>query len=437
MSGNTSEIKGLRAMAPDWYTAGLDHIWLPYAQMKTASPPLAVKATRGSRIVLADGRELIDGIASWWTACHGYNHPHIRAAVERQLAQMPHVMFGGLVHEPALTLARRLTALLGENDPTCDLDRVFFSDSGSVAVEVALKMAVQYWRNRGLRRRTQIVAFTGGYHGDTTGAMAVSDPEGTFHAAFRGLLPEQIVIDLPVDEASTAALQAMLERRAEEIAAIIVEPLVQGAGGMRFHDARVLKALRRLADRYQLLLIFDEIFTGFGRTGAMFAFQEVGIVPDIITLSKALTGSTLPLAATIARRNVFDAFWSDDPAQALMHGPTFMANALGCAAANASLDLFEREPRRDQVAKIAAALRQGLEPCRRLPGVVDVRVKGAIGVVELDQIGNLNALRQRFIAEGVFIRPFGSIAYLTPAFTIAEDELGRLTDAICAVLAAQ
>src|SRR3984957_19069228 len=321
MSGNTRENKQKVAASPSWYAAGLDHIWLPYAQMKTATPPLAVTATHGSRIMLTDGRELIDGIASWWTACHGYNHPHIRAAVERQLGQMPHVMFGGLVHEPALTLARRLVGLLGPGD----LERVFFSDSGSVAVEVALKMAVQYWRNQG-GGRARFLAFTGGYHGDTTGAMAVSDPQGSMHAAFRGLLPEQITVELPGDEKSTAAFETALQRHADELAAIIVEPLVQGAGGMRLHDAQVLRTLRTAADRYELLLIFDEIFTGFGRTGTLFAFQAVGVVPDIITLSKALTGGTLPLAATIANKKVFEAFWSDDPTRALMHGPTFMAN---------------------------------------------------------------------------------------------------------------
>jgi adenosylmethionine---8-amino-7-oxononanoate aminotransferase len=432
MSGNTSKNKGMgEGTRADWYAAGLEHIWLPYAQMKTASPPLAVAATRGCRIVLADGRELIDGIASWWTACHGYNHPQIRAAIERQLVKMPHVMFGGMVHEPALTLARRLTAMLASTD----LDRVFFSDSGSVAVEVALKMAVQYQRNRGLRGRSRMVSFIGGYHGDTTGAMAVSDPEGAFHDAFRSLLPQQIVARLPVDDATTAALETMLAERADEVAAIIVEPLVQGAGGMRFHDAATQKILRALADRYEILLIFDEIFTGFGRTGTMFACRGLDVAPDIVTLSKALTGGTLPLAATIASRNVFAAFWSDDSAKALMHGPTFMANPLACAAANASLDLFEREPRLAQVAKIEAALRQGLEPYRALPGVADVRVKGAIGVVELDRIEDLNALRQRFIAEGVFIRPFGSIVYVTPSFTIAEDELAQLTTAIGRVLA--
>jgi adenosylmethionine---8-amino-7-oxononanoate aminotransferase len=431
MSGNSSENNKKSVAVPQWYADGIDQIWLPYAQMKTATPPLAVTATEGCRIRLADGRELIDGMASWWTACHGYNHPHIRAAIERQLAAMPHVMFGGLVHEQALTLARRLVVRLAPSN----LDRVFFSDSGSVAVEVALKMAVQFWLNRGVRGRTQFLAFTGAYHGDTTGAMAVSDPQGSMHAAFRGLLPEQITVDLPVDEASTAKFEATLERHADTLAAIIVEPLVQGAGGMRFHDAAVLRTLRAAAHRYQLLLIFDEIFTGFGRTGALFACQEAEVVPDIITLSKALTGGTLPLAATVARRHVFEAFWSDDPAHALMHGPTFMANALACAAANASLDLFAIEPRLDQVANIAGALAAGLEPCRTLPGVKDVRVKGAIGVVELERIENLNALRQRFVAEGVFIRPFGNIVYLTPAFTIAEDELGQLTDAVRRVLA--
>jgi adenosylmethionine---8-amino-7-oxononanoate aminotransferase len=431
MPGNASENKALARTNPARSDAGREHLWLPYAQMKTAPLPLAVKATRGSRIVLVDGRELIDGIASWWTACHGYNHPHIRAAVERQLASMPHVMFGGLVHEQALTLARRLAGLLGPGN----LDRVFFSESGSVAVEVALKMAMQYWRNRGVSSRDRIIAFKGGYHGDTSGAMAVSDPQSGFHGTLTGALPQQIIVDLPDEERSTAALETLLAAHSDQIAAIIIEPLVQGAGGMRFYQGRVLQTLRRLADRYELLLIFDEIFTGFGRTGTMFAFEQAGVVPDIITLSKALTGGTLPLAATVARRNVFEAFWSDDPEKALMHGPTFMANALACAAANASLDLFEREPRLAQVAQIEALLRDALAPCRKLPRVKQVRVKGAIGVVELDRIDNINALRQRFIEQGVFVRPFGSVVYLTPAFTIAEDDLAKLTGAIGQALA--
>src|SRR5215216_3754651 len=284
-----------------WYEAGLNHVWLPYTQMKTARRPLAVTRTQDCRIMLADGRELIDGIASWWTACHGYNHPHIRQAVERQLATMPHVMLGGLVHEQVLTLARRLAALLPG-----DLDRVFFSESGSVSVEVALKMAVQYWINRGQPKRRKFVAFNGGYHGDTTGAMAVCDPEEGMHALFRGLLPEHFIVHLPKDEESTAAFEQLLQRHAGDIAGIITEPLVQGAGGMKFHEPAVLQRLRQAADRYDLLLIFDEIFTGFGRTGTMFACEAAGVVPDIVTFSKALTGGTLPLAATIARRKVFD-----------------------------------------------------------------------------------------------------------------------------------
>ncbi|HEX3936298.1 MAG TPA: adenosylmethionine--8-amino-7-oxononanoate transaminase [Xanthobacteraceae bacterium] len=422
-----------RNAQPDWYAQGLPHVWLPYSQMKTANPPLAVAATNGCRITLADGRELVDGIASWWTACHGYNHPHIRGAIEAQLGKMPHVMFGGLVHEPALTLAQRLTALMAP----ADLSRVFFSDSGSVAVEVALKMAVQYWLNRGRSGRSRFLAFSGGYHGDTTGAMALCDPEHGMHAVFAGLLPQQTITDLPRSEEELAALDALLARQAETLAGIVVEPLVQGAGGMIFHESAVLQKLRALADKYDLLLIFDEIFTGFGRTGKTFAFQEAGVVPDILTLSKALTGGTLPLAATLASKKVFDAFWSDDPAHALMHGPTFMANALACAAANASLDLFKREPRLFQVAKLSAMLKAGLEPCRELPGVKDVRVKGAIGVVELDRIEDLNALRQRFVAEGVFIRPFGNIVYLTPALTIGEEDVATLTGAIRHVLASR
>jgi adenosylmethionine-8-amino-7-oxononanoate aminotransferase len=353
----------------DWYAAGWPHVWLPYAQMKTTAPPLAVARTEGCRIVLADGRELIDGIASWWTACHGYKHPHIRAAVIRQAETMPHVMFGGLVHEPALRLARRLVDLLPG-----DLDRVFFSDSGSVAVEVALKMAIQFWRNCGQGARSRFVTFRGGYHGDTTGAMAVSDPDDSMHALFRGVLPEHVNVALPTDEEYEHALQQALERHADSLAGIIVEPLVQGAGGMLFHDAAVLRRLRALADRYELLLIFDEIFTGFGRTGTMFACEQADVTPDIICLSKALTGGTLPLAATVASRRVFEAFWSDDPRHALMHGPTYMANALACAAANASLDLFESEPRLAQVRAISQQLARGLEPCRALPRVKDVRV---------------------------------------------------------------
>jgi len=421
MAGRTSK----NSVTPDWYLDGLEHIWLPYAQMKTVSAPLPVASTRGSRIVLSDGRELIDGIASWWTACHGYNHPHIQRAVETQLATMPHVMLGGLVHEQALRLAGRLAGLLpGE------LNRVFFSESGSVAVEVAMKMAVQHWINRGVVCKSQFVAFKGGYHGDTMGAMAISDPETSMHARFAGLVQKYRVADLPEDVATTSALEKLLTEYSKTIAAIVVEPLVQGAGGMKFHDASVLQRLRALADKHGVLLIFDEIFTGFGRTGDMFACDQAKIVPDIITLSKALTGGTLPLAATIATRRIFDSFWSDDPKMALMHGPTYTGNALACAAANASLDLFEKEPRLRQVADISAAMEQNLAACRDVPIVKDIRVRGAIGVVELNRIDNLDGLRTHFIEQGVFIRPIGNIIYLTPAFTISSDELKTLTDAV-------
>ncbi|HLH11793.1 MAG TPA: adenosylmethionine--8-amino-7-oxononanoate transaminase [Methylovirgula sp.] len=409
-----------------------EHLWLPYCQMKTAAPPLKVASTQGTRIRLADGRELIDGIASWWTACHGYNHPHIREAVTRQLAILPHVMFGGLVHEEAQRLAHRLCALLPG-----DLTRVFFSDSGSVSVEVALKMAVQFWLNKGIRGRNKFLAFKGAYHGDTFATMAVCDPQEGMHKHFAGVLPSNIVTDLPRGEETIAQFDRLLEAYADELAAIIVEPLVQGAGGMIFHPPQVLSRLRAAADRYDLLLIFDEIFTGFGRTGSMFACDEAEVQPDIICLSKALTGGTMALAATVARAHVFEAFWSDDPSHSLMHGPTYMANALACAAANASLDLFEREPRLEQVERIEQELKAGLEPCREMRAVKDVRVKGAVGVVELKAGPDLETMRRRFVEHGVFVRPFGRVVYLTPAFTIEVIDLQQLTRAIAHVVAGE
>lgn len=414
---------------PDWVAQGQPHIWLPYAQMKTATPPLPVVRSHGCRLELADGRSLIDGVASWWTACHGYNHPHIAQAVRAQLDAMPHVMFGGLTHEPALKLARRLAAMLGPG-----LDRVFYTDSGSVAVEVAMKMALQFWLNQGERGRSRFLAFRGGYHGDTFGTMAVCDPDEGMHSLYRGMLAEHDIVDLPRSEAQLAALEAHLEVHGPRLAGILVEPLVQGAGGMLLHEPEVLRRLRRLADRHGLLLIFDEIFTGFGRTGTLFAFEQAGIRPDIVTLSKALTGGTLPLAATVASSRVFEAFWSDAPSHALMHGPTFMGNALACAAANASLDLFETEPRLAQAQAISVALAAGLEPCRELPWVRDVRVLGAIGVVELDGIADREALKRRLVEAGVWVRPFGNVVYLTPALTISEDELASLMRAVVDVL---
>ncbi len=415
---------------PDWLDAGLPHIWLPYTQMQTAPTPLTVVSTHGARIRLADGRELIDGISSWWTACHGYNHPHIRAAVNAQIATLPHVMFGGLVHEPALRLAQRLCALLPG-----DLERVFFTDSGSVAVEVALKMALQYWRNKGQEGRTRFVFFRHAYHGDTFATMALCDPDEGMHGLFSGVMPPQLMAELPSSPIMQAAFDRLLDTHRERLAAVVLEPLVQGAGGMKMHDAATLRFIAEACQRHGVLLILDEIMTGFGRTGHLFACEEAGVVPDILCLAKALTGGTLPLAATVARRHVFAAFLSDDPAAALMHGPTTMANPLACAAANASLDLFEREPRLAQVAAIAAQLTDALEPCRALAGVADVRVKGAIGVVELSGAMGLNALRQRFAELGVWVRPFGNVVYLMPPFVISREELQTLTTSVRRVLA--
>jgi adenosylmethionine-8-amino-7-oxononanoate aminotransferase len=414
----------------DWLARGAPHVWRPYCQMKTASAPLAVARTEGVRIVLEDGRELVDGIGSWWTACHGYNHPHIREAVRRQLEIAPHVMFGGLAHEPAYRLAERLAALLPG-----DLDHVFFAESGSVAVEIAMKMALQYWINRGVSGRTRFVSFLGGYHGDTLATMSVCDPEEGMHALFAGVTPAQHVVALPRDEASEAALEALLQQHGGEIAAMLVEPGIQGAGGMIFHDAEVLRRLRRLADRHDALLIFDEIFTGFGRTGAMFVSEASGVAPDIITLSKALTGGTLPLSAAVASKRVFEAFWSDDPGAALMHGPTYMGNPLACAAANASLDLFATTDWAGAVARIERGLAQGLAPCRDLPGVTGVRWRGAVGVVEFDRNLDAGLLAARFAEAGVFVRPMGKVVYLTPAFVIGDEDLARLTGAVRGVLA--
>jgi adenosylmethionine---8-amino-7-oxononanoate aminotransferase len=407
---------------PDWLA--LDHVWLPYTQMKTAELPVPVLSARGVRLQLADGRQLIDGTASWWTACHGYGHPHILGKVAEQLEKLPHVMFGGLAHEPGYRLAKRLAAILPG-----DLNRVFFTESGSVAVEVALKMAVQFWLNQ-KQRRTKFVSFRNGYHGDTFGTMAICDPEEGMHKLFRGVVPEQFLADLPDSKPKRDDLDRFLGAHRLEIAAVIVEPLVQGAGGMKFHDAQVLADLRSLCDRHGLLLILDEIFTGFGRAGTMFACEQGGVIPDVVCLSKALTAGTMPLAATVASTRIYEAFLSDDPEAALMHGPTYMANPLACAAANASLDLFESEPRLQQVAAIEAQLSEELNGCRNAPGVRDVRVKGAVGVVQTDRPVEPARLRARFVDQGCWIKPFGDVIYLTPPFTIVQQDLSALTQAI-------
>jgi adenosylmethionine-8-amino-7-oxononanoate aminotransferase len=416
-------------IAPDWLN--LDHIWLPYTQMKTAKLPVPVVSASGARLRLADERELIDGIASWWTACHGYGHPHILKKVAEQLEKMPHVMFGGLAHEPAYRLAQRLAAVLPG-----DLNHVFFTESGSVAVEVALKMAVQFWLNQG-ERRTKFVSFRNGYHGDTFATMAICDPEEGMHKLFRGVVPEQFFTSLPGSKESYDSLDTLLAENRREIAAVIVEPLIQAAGGMKFHDAGVLSDLKALCDRHGLLLILDEIFTGFGRTGTMFACEQAGVVPDVVCLSKALTGGTMPLAATVATDRVYEKFLSNDSDAALLHGPTYMAYPLGCAAANASLDLFESEPRLRQVASIEAQLTRELARCQRAPGVRDVRVKGAVGVVQMDRPVDAATLRAGFVEKGFWIKPFADVIYLTPPLVIDENELSGLTRAIEEVLSAR
>jgi adenosylmethionine-8-amino-7-oxononanoate aminotransferase len=416
-----------RSDTPEWLKKGQGAVWPPYARFGTDALP--VVSASGVRLTLADGRELIDGVANWWSACHGHSHPHIAAAIEDQLRRFPHVMFAGLAHEGAYRLAERLTRIVPG-----DFSKVFFTESGSVSVEVGMKIALQHAMITGRRFATRFLAFRGGYHGDTLATMPLCDPEEGMHAMYDGVFNPALLADLPEDEGSTAALDRLLADSAREIAAVVVEPLVQGAGGMKMHAPETLRTIRTLCDRHGVLLIFDEIFTGFGRTGSLFAFEQAGAVPDILCLSKALSGGTLPLAATLARRPVAEAFERDHPAAVLMHGPTYMANALACAAANASLDLFESEPRLEQAARIEAQLKAELEPCRSLAGVVDVRVKGAIGVVQLDR--EADALRHRFPPLGVWARPFRDILYLTPPLVIGDADLSRLTAAIRKVAAA-
>lgn len=402
--------------------AAYPHLWPPYAQLKTQAAPLPVVAAHGVHLELADGRRLVDAIASWWTAAHGYRHPHIVAAVQAQLHVLPHVMLGGLVHPQAERLAARLAAWCPG-----DLDHVFFSESGSVSVEVAMKAAVQSRIHEGQPGRTRFVGFRGGYHGDTLGTMAVCDPEEGMHTLFRGAITEQIVADLPTTPARRTAFEALLAEHGPTLAAVVVEPLVQGAGGMRFHDVDTLRFVRAATERHDVLLIADEIMTGLHRLGPRFACEAAGIVPDFLTLSKALTGGVLPLAATVVRRPVFETFWSDDPAHALMHGPTYSGNALGCAAANASLDLFEQEPRGAQAEAIERQLAAALAPLRDVPGVVDVRWRGALGVVQLDRPADRDRWVRHAVDRGVWLRPFGDVVYCAPPLVTPPDALAQVT----------
>jgi len=402
--------------------------------MQTEALPLTAIETCGAQIKLDDGRWLIDGISSWWTACHGYNHEAIVGAMHKQLDDMPHVMLGGLTHEPALQLATRLAQILPGAGTAGALQHVFFSDSGSVAVEVALKMAVQYWYNKDVPTRTRFVAFQHAYHGDTTGAMSVCDPEEGMHALFKSAIPEQLILELPETADQLAAFEHMLMGGQREIAGVIIEPLVQGAGGMKFHSPETLAAIAECCTRNDVLFIADEIATGFGRTGTMFACEQAKVVPDIMCIGKALTGGAIGMAATAANEKVFSAFLSDNEKIAFMHGPTYMANPLAAAAANASLDLFEDGERLEQVERIEDALREQLEPCRNIPGIEDVRVRGAIGVVQMTVPREINWLRQRFAELNVWIRPFGDVVYLMPPFIIGADELTALTGAVVNVM---
>lgn len=416
-------------MIPAWFEGGYSHIWHPYTQMQVALPPLPVVGAEGSTLILADGQRLLDGIASWWSVCHGYQHPHLIAAIQTQASQLSHVMFAGLAHEPAYRLAERLAGLT-------KLERVFFSDSGSVAVEVAMKMAVQYWRNRGEKHRTKFLSFRRCYHGDTMGAMSLSDPERSLHMVYNGYIPKQYVWDIPCDEYSFNEFDALLSDIRKTTAAVIIEPLIQGAGGMVPHTADILAEIYRLCRKHDILFIADEIATGFYRTGMLFACQEAGITPDIMCLGKALSGGMLPLAATLASHEVFQAFLSEDRDKALMHGPTFMANPILCAVANASLDLFEQHPYALWVERIEQQLWQGLKPLQRFSTVKDIRVKGAIGVVELKELTSARAdwMKQAFIAEGIWLRPFANMIYLMPALTMTETELAQLIQAIETIL---
>lgn len=412
-----------------------EHIWHPYTSMKDPLPVYPVRGARGVMIELEDGRQLVDGMSSWWAAIHGYNHTRLNEALQGQLDAMAHVMFGGFTHEPAVELARKLVELT----PSA-LQKVFFADSGSVAVEVAMKMALQYWQALGETGKTRILTVRSGYHGDTFGAMSVCDPVTGMHGLFREVLANQLFapaplcgFDEPWDERYIEDMARLLEENATRIAAVMLEPVVQGAGGMRFYSPSYLSRLRSLCDEYGVLLVFDEIATGFGRTGRMFALEHAGVSPDILCVGKALTGGYMTLAATLATEMVADVISSGSPGL-FMHGPTFMGNPLACAVANASIGLLEERPWQEEVMAIARGLEDGLSSCRALSGVADVRVLGAIGVVELHEPVDMRRAQELFVHHGAWVRPFGRLVYLMPPYVIDTASLRILTDAVCQVV---
>ncbi|MDT8441426.1 MAG: adenosylmethionine--8-amino-7-oxononanoate transaminase [Desulfuromonadales bacterium] len=421
-----------------WLPFEREHVWHPYAPLEGAVPALPVRQARGVRLTLEDGRELIDGMASWWSVIHGYNHPVLNAAATRQLERMAHVMFGGLTHRPAAELAERLVRIAPPG-----LDRVFFCDSGSVSVEVAIKMAIQYWHAAGLPDKQRLVTIRRGYHGDTSGAMAVCDPETGMHHLFTRILPGHLFAEAPQcrsdaewHDRDIASLAELLEAHHGEVAALILEPIVQGAGGMRVYAAEYLRQARALCDRYRVLLIADEIATGFGRTGSLFACEQAAIVPDILCVGKALTGGYLTLAAVLTNARI-SATISQNPPHAFMHGPTFMANPLACAIACASIDLLLDSPWQQRIAAMECTFTEKLMPCRDWPGVADVRIKGGIGVVELEQPVDMAAITRAFVDRGVWIRPFGRLVYVMPPYMISADDLQVLLTAMTDTIAEQ